>query len=299
MSDHLPLMFGEDADYRDTASARSLLDQLLTESRIYSRSKDYQELLDFVVRLRDFAPFNAMLLQIQKPGLTFAATARDWWDRFERRPKNGARPLLILRPFSPVAFVYDVLDTEGKQLPEDVMSCFLARGMVDEDQIASFRVSLATNGIDLNLIDAGDGKAGEIWLVGPAPSDKDFTKYGLSINKNHPPVVQFTTLAHELGHLFLGHLGADRKLKIADRRGLAYPQRELEAESVAYVVCRRNGVLPKSQSYLSNFVEADTTVEHLDIYPIMHAAGRVEDILELSAHKLSARQGQRGPSLFP
>jgi hypothetical protein len=42
----------------------------------YTLGKDYKEPLNFVVRLRNFAPFNAMLLQVQKPGLRFAASAR-------------------------------------------------------------------------------------------------------------------------------------------------------------------------------------------------------------------------------
>ena len=64
------------------------------------------------------APFNAMLLQVQKPGLTYAASAADWRLRFGRKPKEGARPLLILWPFAPVALVYDVMDTEGEDLPD-------------------------------------------------------------------------------------------------------------------------------------------------------------------------------------
>src|SRR5882724_7955677 len=84
-------------------AARSLLDQLLTDSRLYKQSKDYKDLLDFVVRLRNFAPFNAMLLQVQKPGLSYAASARDWRERFGRRPKEGACPLVILWPFGPVS----------------------------------------------------------------------------------------------------------------------------------------------------------------------------------------------------
>lgn len=70
--------------------------------RIQSRIK---ELLDFVVRLRNFAPFNAMLLHVQKPGLSYAASEHDWRNRFGRWPKDGARPLLILLPFSPVGLV--------------------------------------------------------------------------------------------------------------------------------------------------------------------------------------------------
>ena len=74
----------------ESGVARSLLDQLLTESRLYTRSRDYQNLLDFVVRLRNFAPFNAMLLQVQKPGLAYAASANDWFQKFGRTPKEGA-----------------------------------------------------------------------------------------------------------------------------------------------------------------------------------------------------------------
>ncbi|RZO86860.1 MAG: hypothetical protein EVA65_00865 [Oceanococcus sp.] len=65
-------------DLFEQDKARSLLDQLLADSRMYKSSDDYNALLDFVVRLRDFAPFNAMLLQVQKPGLSYAASAKDW-----------------------------------------------------------------------------------------------------------------------------------------------------------------------------------------------------------------------------
>jgi hypothetical protein len=54
----------------ETEVARSMLDQLLEDSRLYRKGADYKNLLDFAVRLRNFAPFNALLLQIQKPGFT-------------------------------------------------------------------------------------------------------------------------------------------------------------------------------------------------------------------------------------
>ena len=87
----------------ETTAARSLLYRLLTDSRLYTKREDYKKLLDFVVQLRNFAPFNAMLLQVQKPGLSYAASAADWHVRFGRTIKEGARPLLILWPFGPVA----------------------------------------------------------------------------------------------------------------------------------------------------------------------------------------------------
>jgi hypothetical protein len=127
----------EQQDLFETEGVRSLLDQLLEDSKLYTKSKDFKELLDFVVKLRNFAPFNAMLLQAQKPGLSYAASARDWRERFGCHPKEGARPLIILWPFGPVAFVYDVLDIEGGRLPEDVAS-FIARGEINEAHLKSF-----------------------------------------------------------------------------------------------------------------------------------------------------------------
>lgn len=101
-------------DLFEIENARSLLDQLLEDSRLYHNSTDYKQLLDFVVKLRNFAPFNAMLLHIQKPGISYAASATDWRERFNRYPKRDARPLLILWPFAPVVLVYDLIDTEGE-----------------------------------------------------------------------------------------------------------------------------------------------------------------------------------------
>jgi hypothetical protein len=278
-----------DQDSRE--ETRSMLDQLLSRSRLYRQSKDFKELLDFVARLRNFAPFNAMLLQIQKPGLSFAATAHDWWQRFERTPKDGARPLLILWPFGPVMLVYDVLDTEGKPLPEDV-ACFFARGCIDAQQMTRFWKRLASKCIDYRPVDAGDRQAGKIKVIQRPAKDKDPTHYEITINHNHGPAVQFATLAHELAHLFLGHLGLDSYLGIPDRSTLGHAQKELEAESVSYVVCRRNGVSSKSETYLTNYVEEHSSVDTIDLYQIMRAAGQVESHLGLNAPSATSPRAQ-------
>ena len=263
--------------------ARSLLDQLLADSRLYRQGKDYKALLDFVVRLRNFAPFNAMLLQIQKPGLSYAASAHDWRERFGRMPKERARPLLILWPFGPVGLVYDVKDTDGKPLPEDV-SAFVAHGPIDVSKLRSFEPLLKKKNIDWIEVDEGDNRAGSIRVVKRAAENKDFKHYRMHINRNHGPAVQFVTLAHELAHLFLGHLGVDKKLNVPQRHVPEHAQQELEAEAVAFIVCERQGVKSKSQTYLSNFVKEKMVVEHLDVYQISRAAGQVETLLGLAGH---------------
>lgn len=273
-------LFDDDAE---TKVARSLLDQLLAASRLYTQSKDYADLLAFVVKLRNFAPFNAMLLQVQKPGLSFAASARDWRERFGRTPKDGVRPLLILWPFGPVALVYDVMDTEGQELPQDVAT-FFAQGIIDQTRLNGFRTLIAAKHIDWHLVDAGDTSAGLIKVLKHGTGDKDPTLYRIHINRNHEPATQFVTLAHELGHLSLGHLGPDKKLNVPERARMEHAQRELEAESVAFLVCERNGVKSKSATYLKAYVKANTTIDHLDLYQVMRAAGQVETLLGLTAH---------------
>lgn len=287
--------YGDDDadDLDDTADelvARSLLDQLLADSKLYRNSKSYLELLDFAGKIRNVAPFNAMLLQLQKPGLTFAASAYDWQQRFGRTIKTGARPLLILWAFGPVATVYDVLDTEGKPLPEDV-ACFVARGPIDAARITSFKERLPRAHIKWTWLDAGDASAGWIRPIQTLPhpkypndEKKQRTIYEMGINQNHDPAVQFNTLTHELAHLFLGHFGADRNRDIPLRPQLPHPQQELEAESVAYLVCARNDVKSKSQTYLSGYVSQHDTIDNLDLYQVMRAAGQVEKTLGLTTH---------------
>jgi hypothetical protein len=268
-------MFEEEA-------ARSLLDQLLEDSRLYKTSKDYLELLEFTKRLRNFAPFNAMLLHVQKPGLRHAASAYDWKARFERHPKENARPLLILWPFGPVALVYDVQDTEGKDLPQDV-DTFFARGAITGEQIPDFIAKMGRRQIACAYFDGGDAKAGSIRVL-KAATPKEGGCYGMQLNRNHSAPVQFVTIAHELAHLFLGHLGPDKKLNIPERPRPAHAQEELEAESVAYLVCARNGVESKSQTYLTEFVTKNTSIETLDLYQVMRAAGHIESLLGLTSH---------------
>ncbi len=283
MSDHADDIPESLPDAAKVEAVRSILDQLLESSRLYSKSKDYKELLDYVVKLRPFAPFNAMLLQVQNPGLSYAATAHDWQRRFKRTPKEGARPLLILWPFGPVALVFDQMDTEGDPLPEDAFA-FPVLGDMTESSLSQFIGRLEKVCIHVQACDAGDRKAGYIRLAQPAKSDKEYAHYVLLMNRKHSPAVRFVTLAHELGHLFLGHLGLDAKLKIPERRGLGYAQQELEAESVAYIVCGRQGIKPKSETYLAGFMAQETTIGHLDIYQVMRAGGRVETLLGLAGH---------------
>ena len=108
--------------------------------------------------------------------------------------------------------------------------------------------------------------------------------YLIRLNKKHDCNVQFATLTHELAHLYLGHLGADKFLKTPDRQKKTHEIKELEAESVCYIVCCRNNVVPNSEAYLTNFVDDKLQAEDMDLYALLKAAGQIETILDLVEH---------------
>ena len=175
-------------------------------------------------------------------------------------------------------------DTEGPELPEDVAQAFRATGVMTTEHFADFTRRLLQLGIDLKSIAYGDGRAGHIEIGRRSEDAKVRPQYRIRVNERHDANVRFATLAHELAHLYLGHLGPDKFLGIAKRLPLPHSQKELEAESVSYLVCTRNAVVSESEKYLANYVKTNATIENLDLYVMLKAAGQIEAALDLSEH---------------
>lgn len=96
------------------------IDRLVENSLKHRSSKDFQEMIGFMGKFREYAPYNNMLVRGQNPSCSFYATASDWQKRFKRSIKEDTRPMLILAPMHPVMLVYDVDQTEGKDLPSSL-----------------------------------------------------------------------------------------------------------------------------------------------------------------------------------
>ena len=132
----------------------------------YRKSEDYKKLLEFIKKFRHIAPYNAMLIHIQKPGSEFVASASDWKMRFNRTIKPGARPLVILQPFGPVAFVFELSDTDGKDpFPEELLNPFKVKGKIEEAKIKRLIENLKSDGIYYNEVEYGTALAGFIRIA--------------------------------------------------------------------------------------------------------------------------------------
>jgi hypothetical protein len=83
---------GEPSRRREIESS---IDTLLRQSSAYKSSTGFREMLQFMARFRDYAPYNNMLVRLQNPSCSFFATEKDWRERFDRSLKEDARPMLI------------------------------------------------------------------------------------------------------------------------------------------------------------------------------------------------------------
>lgn len=177
-----------------------------------------------------------------------------------------------------------------------------AAGFIDQVALMRFAQLTGKKNIAWHKADMGDCKAGSMSVLKRSIHPRESSRYQMTVNQNHNPNVQFATLAHEFAHLFLEHPGPDLHLSIPTRPTQTLAQRELEAESTAYIVCARNGVESRSESCLTNYVAQDTTTAQLDMYQIMRAVGQIETLQELSAPAetdKSARKRNETLPLFP
>ena len=106
----------------------------------------------------------------------------------------------------------------------------------------------------------------------------------MKVNDRLTPPETLVTVAHELGHIFCGHLGAcgrdEDTAGWPDRRGLSEATREMEAEAVAWLVASRAGVLTRSATYLRRYV-TDGDVGNVDTDLVVRAAARIESMASL------------------
>lgn len=266
------------------------LDELFAHTIRYKSSIAYYEMLRFVARFRRYSPFNAMLVHIQRPGARFVAPAHRWWYEYGRVVKPEARPLVILQPMGPVMFVFDVSDTEGEPLPPEVEKPFEVSGGKAEDRLALTIRNCRRDGIAVYTAEMGSQRAGQIRSVNSRRKTIAFEfvragktekiavplRYEVELDRNASDESRYATLAHELGHLYCGHLGTPNARWWPDRRGLAESNMEFEAESVAYLVCTRAGINSPSERYLATYVEGNKVIPTISLDCVMKAAGLIE-----------------------
>lgn len=262
------------------------LDKLFEEVGTYRSSAEYRELLDFVKRFRHIAPYNAMLLHIQNPQCSYVASVYDWKQRFGRYPKKNARPLVILRPFGPVSFVYDLQDTEGEPFPEKVLNPFKAYGDVKDAKLKKFIESAVFEGFayredELSPQNAGYIKTTYFEKLFKKAGKREYFKqlFEITVNSAFDNTDKLATLFHEMGHAYCGHLYQPEAKWIAQRTSLPLNSREFEAESVCWILCERMGIQNPSAAYLNWYLDKNEQIPQISVDAVLKAVAAIERIL--------------------
>lgn len=215
-------------------------------------SDKYKEYLNFMGKFHDYSVNNSILIFLQMPQATMVAGYQAWQNKFKRQVRKGEKGIRILAPcphkytkqiedengnkeehefnwtsFRPVS-VFDISQTDGEALPE---ICNDLTGNVDGykaiidklEKIAPVAVSFEA----INSSAKGYFSDKENKIV---------VKAGMSEEQT------VKTLVHEIAHSFLhGESGEENE---ADRR-----TQEVQAESVAYTVCRMLGLNTDEYSF--------------------------------------------------
>lgn len=213
---------------------------------------DWSSWLDMAALFPTYGFGNLVLINLQMPQASWVAQARQW-EQFGRRVKS-AEGIRILRPIRPpqqadrhdgamgsiedevigfrVGFVYDVTATVGPPIhlprPSVAPDATVAKGLWD-----ALSHEVASDGYTVDVRPTGDASEG-------------FADYGarrIVIADHLDDFRAVARLAHEVGHVRM-HSPDE-----PDSAGACMGIREVEAESVAYVLLARHGLSFDAESF--------------------------------------------------
>ncbi len=297
------------------------INELYSEILDYRKKDKLEELLKFCARLQTIGAYNAMLIHAQLPGAVLVLTSERWGRELYRRIKPNARPLIILMPFSPVEFVFDVSDTElipgapnrAETVLEQLTHPYPVLGIINLKKLHYLKENLRYYGIFFS----DDYKAGPMECAKIQRYDKkvnyDVSRWGtlfsipfpleyqLCVDHTKPAEEQFVSICHELGHYFCGHLKPNNKRDNV--------QEEFEAEIVAWMVASRIGLQDSGAvPFLSRYVkESDDELPKVNIGTVLSAADQIEKMFStidiknswLYKHKESFKESVDGILVKP
>lgn len=243
------------------------LDELFVRSKSYRSSENYFELLNFISKFPSLSPFNAFLIHTQNAGVQIVQTAKKW-KKYQRTVIPLARPLVILIPFGPVSFVYDVVDTEGRPLPRELADPFFTQGPFSFKVLERTLANCDRDQISIRMHELVRAVAGY--------AERKQDAFHVTIRKTLPAAQHYATLVHELGHIFAGHLGTTQRHWWNDRSKTSPSVKEIEAESISYLVSVRGGLTTSSAEYLSNYVRENDEVPQFSLETVLTVSGYIE-----------------------
>jgi antirestriction protein ArdC len=233
------------ADDKRDERLEALHEQLVAKTSALTTSEGWTAYLDFASKFHNYSLNNLLLIMCQRPDATRFAAYRKWQE-FGRQVRKGEKSIGIFAPMVRkrkdevtgeekrfvsgfrIVSVFDVSQTEGDDLPEDVTVPTLLDGEAPEGLWQALAEQVFDAGYTLRR---GPSEHGENGFT--RPSDKV-----VQVTEGLSDAQACKTLAHELAHVLLHTEDTTLCADALAHRNVA----EVEAESVAHLIAAEHGL---------------------------------------------------------
>ncbi len=259
------------AENRNAQQVREITDKLEQGIKELFESEKFKEYLTTMSKFYNYSFNNTLLIAMQKPDATLIAGYTSWQRNFDRHVMKGEKgikilapapykaqeerekidpatqkPVLdadgkpvtetveVLRPAFKVVSVFDVSQTDGKELPDIAVDELT--GSV-ENYAAFFEALKQESPVPISFEDITGGAKGYFSHV----------ENRIAIQEGMSEIQTVKTAIHEIAHAKLHAINPDGKVAPEDRKDRQ--TKEVEAESVAYTVCQRYGIETSDYSF--------------------------------------------------
>ena len=259
------------AENKNAQQVREITDKLEQGIKELFESERFKEYLRTMSKFYNYSFNNTLLIAMQKPEATYVAGYTSWQRNFDRQVMKGEKgikilapapykaqeerekidpvtqkPVIgadgkavtetveILRPAFKVVSVFDVSQTDGKELPDIIVDEL--KGTV-ENYEAFFDALKQEAPVPISFEDIPGGAKG---FFSPVESR-------IAIQEGMSEIQTVKTAIHEIAHAKLHAFKPDEKAAPEDKKDRH--TKEVEAESVAYTVCQRYGIETSDYSF--------------------------------------------------
>lgn len=259
------------AENRNAQQVREITDKLEQGIKELFESERFKEYLTTMSKFYNYSFRNTLLIAMQKPDATLIAGYTAWQRNFDRHVMKGEKGIKILapapykvkeerekldpvtqqpildkdgkpvtevveisRPAFKVVSVFDVSQTDGKELPDiavDELS-----GSV-ENYAAFFDTLKELSPVPIAFENITDGAKGYFSPV----------ENRIAIQEGMSEIQTIKTAIHEIAHAKLHSVTPGEKVAPEDKKDRR--TKEVEAESIAYTVCQRYGIETSDYSF--------------------------------------------------
>lgn len=266
---------------------KEITDQLENGIEELFQSEQYQQWLTTMSRFHDYSLNNTLLIAMQKPDATLVAGYTTWKNQFGRQVTKGEKGIRILaptpykqkvevdktdpstgeilknpdgtnqkeiqevlRPAFKVVSVFDVSQTEGKELP--ALGVNELTGDVEQYEMF-FEALKRTCPVPIEFEKIQGGAKGYYHQI----------EKRIAILEGMSQIQTVKTAIHEMAHEKLHAIDPERKIADQDLENITRGGKEVEAESIAYTVCQHYGIDTSDYSfaYIAGWSQGKETPE--------------------------------------